>query len=135
MIISESKNGNQLVTRAGPVSAFPNLDKLASFTTPYELQPDDNPGATVDVQPIGFVYATYNEVMNYALSYGAAVDAASINYSATAMFGYNSNGYSSTFLSYLGFTGITPKLSAPGFDSQLPSLSGFNASTWSFASR
>ena len=142
VILKDLSSSNQFVTGSRPLiidmqTPFYTDPAILVILNPtsanYVDQEDDNPSRTFDVQKVGDFFAPYADAKNYATAYGIAVRSQEIGYEPTGYFGYNSNGYTSTFLNYLGFTFVSQSLAHDliGFDNHLPSLTNFQPSTWS----
>jgi len=142
VILKDLLSSDQFVTGSRPLiidiqSQFYTEPAILIIINPtsanYTDQEDDNPSRTFDTQKVGVVYAPYEDVKNYATAFGIAVRSQEVPYEPTGYLGYNSNGYTSTFLNYLGFSVSSPNLTHAliGFDSRLPALTSLQPSTWS----
>lgn len=111
--------GNQFETRAGP--DYGGL--IFAETAAFDSNATDTPSQTVNRQSIGYVLTDFNIVLKYANDFSSALNASQTRYDGLASDGgYNSNSYSSTFLTYLGFSQVDPANWSPGFNTNIPYL-------------
>jgi RHS repeat-associated protein len=75
-------------------------------------------GSVSGVQTVGYVNAPFGQVTNYIDSFAATSNANNLTYLGPIQ---NSNSYSGSLLSGLGFQSVTPDLRAPGFSTNSPS--------------
>jgi hypothetical protein len=93
----------------GPTSFVAVSGSYNSLFTDY--------GSITAVQTVGYVNAPYGQVTGYIDSYAATSNANNLTYLGPIQ---NSNSYSGSLLSGLGFPSVTPDLRAPGFSSNSP---------------
>ena len=74
-------------------------------------------GSVSGVQTVGYVNAPFGQVTNYIDSFAATSNANNLTYLGPIQ---NSNSYSGSLLSGLGFQAVTPDLRAPGFSTNSP---------------
>jgi hypothetical protein len=67
--------------------------------------------------------APISAAYTYGQNFASAVNSSNFGYKPLSWgFGYNSNSFTSTFLSYLGFSSVNTTLWTPGFNTNLPSI-------------
>lgn len=114
--------GQQYVVRAGLWMRDGN-DYLEALAEAYNENSNDRPSETVSLQKIGAMEAPISAAYTYGQNFASAVNSSNFGYNPLSWgFGYNSNSFTSTFLSYLGFSSVNTTLWTPGFNTNLPSI-------------
>jgi hypothetical protein len=114
--------GQQYEVRAGPWERDDG-SYLGASSEAYTDYATDKPSETVSLQKIGTMETSISTAYKYGQDFVSAVNSSNIGYNFISWgSGYNSNSFTSTFLTYLGFGSVNTTLWTPGFNSNLPPL-------------
>ena len=114
--------GQQYEVRAGPWTRNDGT-YLGAISEAYTEYATDKPSETVSLQKIGTMETSISTAYKYGQDFASAVNSSNISYNFISWgSGYNSNSFTSTFLTYLGFGSVNSTLWTPGFNSNLPPL-------------